>query len=80
MSVITNKVGKLEYLTAEGISVPHCFTTRHGGVSTGSQSSLNLAGIISDGMQIVILSKEEAEAVRLEEANVFRFHFFQHGC
>lgn len=42
MSVITNKVGSLEYLTAEGISVPHCFTTRFGGVSEGYLSSLNL--------------------------------------
>ncbi len=42
MSVITNKVGKLEYLTAEGIAVPHCFTTRYGGVSEGYLSSLNL--------------------------------------
>ena len=41
--VITKKQGTLEYLIAEGISVPHCFTTRLGGVSTGSQSSLNLA-------------------------------------
>lgn len=39
----TIKQGALEYLTAEGICVPHCFTTRYGGVSTGSQSSLNLA-------------------------------------
>ena len=42
MSVITNKVGTLEYLTAEGITVPHCFTTRYGGVSEGYLSSLNL--------------------------------------
>ena len=42
MSVITNKIGKLEYLTAEGIAVPHCFTTRSGGVSEGYLSSLNL--------------------------------------
>ena len=42
MSVVTNKAGKLEYLTAEGISVPHCFTTRLGGVSEGYLSSLNL--------------------------------------
>ena len=39
----TQKQGTLEYLTAENISVPHCFTTRYGGVSQGSQSSLNLA-------------------------------------
>ena len=43
MSVITKKQGTLEYLVAEGISVPHCFTTRFGGVSVGDQASLNLA-------------------------------------
>ena len=43
MSVITNKIGTLEYLTAEGISVPHCFTTRFGGVSTGPLESMNIA-------------------------------------
>ena len=42
MSVITKKAGQLEYLTAEGITVPHCFTTRYGGVSTGYLSSLNI--------------------------------------
>ena len=42
MSVITKRVGALEYLTAEGISVPHCFTTRLGGVSQGYLSSLNI--------------------------------------
>ena len=42
MPVITKKVDKLEYLVAEGISVPHCFTTRRGGVSKGYLSSLNL--------------------------------------
>ena len=43
MSIQTIKNGSLEYLTAEGIAVPHAFTTRHGGVSSGSQDSLNLA-------------------------------------
>ena len=43
MSVITRKKDKLEYLTAEGITAAHCFTTRHGGISTGSQASMNLA-------------------------------------
>ncbi len=43
MSIITQKAGTLEYLTAEGISVPHCFTTRHGGVSTGQFASMNIA-------------------------------------
>ena len=40
--VIRNKIGTLEYLTAENISASHCFTTRFGGVSEGYLSSLNL--------------------------------------
>ena len=43
MSVITQKIGKLEYLTAEGIDTPHCFTTRFGGVSAGIFDSMNIA-------------------------------------
>lgn len=42
MSVITKKVGQLEYLVSEGIGVPHCFTTRFGGVSQGHLASLNI--------------------------------------
>lgn len=42
MSIITVKQGNLEYLTAQGIGVPHCFTTRFGGVSKGYLSSLNI--------------------------------------
>jgi len=42
MSVITKHVGQLEYLAAEEISVPHCFTTRLGGVSEGYLSALNI--------------------------------------
>ena len=42
MAITTTKIGTLEYLTAEGIAVPHCFTTRLGGVSTGHLASLNL--------------------------------------
>ena len=43
MSVITQKIGQLEYLTAQGIGTPHCFTTRFGGVSTGIFDSMNIA-------------------------------------
>ena len=43
MAIIQKNQGDLEYLCAESISVPHCFTTRHGGVSTGIYASLNLA-------------------------------------
>jgi len=53
MSIQTIKRGNFEYLAAEGITVPHCFTTRHGGVSTGSQSSLNLAVGRGDSMENV---------------------------
>ena len=41
--IITKTNGNLEYLVAENITVPHCLTTRYGGVSSGSQESLNLA-------------------------------------
>lgn len=40
--ITTIKQGTLEYLTAEGIAAPHCFTTRLGGVSRGHLESLNL--------------------------------------
>ncbi len=49
----TIKKGTLEYLTAAGITVPHCFTTRYGGVSTGTQASLNLAYGRGDSMENV---------------------------
>ena len=42
MAIISVTTGKMEYLTAEGIGVPHCFTTRLGGVSTGHLASLNI--------------------------------------
>ena len=42
MAIITQTIGTIEYLTAEGISVPHGFTTRFGGVSTGHLASLNI--------------------------------------
>ena len=42
MAMITQKIGAIEYLTAEGISVPHGFTTRFGGVSTGHLASMNI--------------------------------------
>lgn len=42
MSVTTKRIGTMEYLEAQGIAVPHCFTTRFGGVSEGYLSSLNI--------------------------------------
>ncbi len=43
MPIIEKQTGTMEYLQAEGISVPHGFTTRKGGVSEGAFDSLNLA-------------------------------------
>lgn len=52
--VITQKIGQLEYLTAEGISAAHCFTTRLGGVSTGVLSSLNIGTSRGDDPENVL--------------------------
>ena len=42
MSLITVQEGALQYLKAEGISAPHGFTTRFGGVSQGHLESMNI--------------------------------------
>lgn len=42
MAIKTVKQGIMEYLVTEGIGVPHCFTTRLGGVSRGYLDSLNI--------------------------------------
>ena len=42
MAVSLNRIGSLEYLTADGICAPHCFTTRLGGVSQGYLASMNI--------------------------------------
>lgn len=54
MAIITKKFGALELLTAEGISVPHGFTTRLGGVSEGYLSSLNLGTSRGDDLKNVV--------------------------
>ena len=43
MSIHTKNLGNLELLVADNIPAVHCFTTRLGGVSQGSQEGLNLA-------------------------------------
>ncbi len=42
MAITTVKKGRLEYLVSDKISVPHGFTTRFGGVSTGVLESMNI--------------------------------------
>ena len=53
MAIITKKQGTLEYLTAEGIPVPHCFTTRLGGVSREHLASLNIGMHRGDAAETV---------------------------
>ncbi len=53
MAITTIKHGTLEYLTAEEISVPHCFTTRLGGVSSGTLSSMNIGQNRGDSLENV---------------------------
>lgn len=36
------RLGALEYLSTDTIAVPHCFTTRFGGVSSGHLASMNI--------------------------------------
>ena len=43
MSIKNKRYGKVEYLKADGIQVPHCFTTRMTGVSEGIWGSMNIA-------------------------------------
>ncbi len=53
MAINTACHGTMEYLAADGIGVPHGFTTRFGGVSTGTLSSLNLGANRGDDMENV---------------------------
>ena len=48
------KVGKLEYLRADNLPVPHCFTTRYGGVSQGHLATLNLGTRRGDTQENVL--------------------------
>lgn len=63
MSIKTINIGTLEYLTAEGITVPHCFTTRFGGVSTGIFDSLNLSLNRGDAPENVVENYRRIGAV-----------------
>lgn len=53
MAIMMKKKGTLEYLTAEEITVPHCFTTRLGGVSKAPMDSMNLAVRLEDTEEAV---------------------------
>lgn len=53
MAILSVTKQNLTYFTAEGIAVPHCFTTRLGGVSQGYLGSLNLGANRGDSMENV---------------------------
>jgi len=63
MAVITKKSGEIEYLVAERIAAPHCFTTRLGGVSTGIFDSLNLNFSRGDDPEAVVENYRRIGAV-----------------
>lgn len=52
--ILWKKDGQLEYLTAEGIRTPHCFTSRLGGVSRGYLDSLNIGTSRGDDPENVL--------------------------
>ncbi len=54
MSLQTIHQGTLEYIVSENIAVPHCFTTRLGGVSSGIWESMNIGPSRGDDLQNVI--------------------------
>ena len=54
MAMVTVEKGDLVYLAAQGISVPHCFTTRLGGVSRGHLASLNIGFSRGDDRERVL--------------------------
>ena len=75
MPVNTKKVGQLEYLTAEGIPVPHCFTTRFGGVSSGYLESLNIGIHRGDEWENVLKNYEIlGHALKFDPKNAVLSH------
>lgn len=75
MPVITKKVGELEYLTADEIGVPHCFTTRFGGVSTGHLESLNIGIHRGDEWENVLKNYEIlGNAMKFDPKNLVLSH------
>ena len=75
MPLITKKLGSLEYLTAGEIRVPHCFTTRMGGVSTGIYASLNIGMHRGDDDENVIRNHQIlADALGYDIENTVMSH------
>lgn len=58
MALINQKIGALQYVTAENIPVPHGFTTRYGGVSQGHLGAMNIGMHRGDSFQNVLKNYE----------------------
>ena len=75
MAVTTVTQDTLEYLVADGIGAPHAFTTRHGGVSEGYLSSLNLGANRGDNYENVAKNYEiMASALGFDTKNLVLSH------
>ena len=75
MAVRSVYQGPLEYLVAEGITAPHGFTTRLGGVSQGSLSSLNIGIHRGDQWENVLKNYEIlGKALNFDPKNLVLSH------
>ena len=75
MAVDYVNVGNLGYLIADNISVPHCFTTRLGGVSQGHLASMNIGTHRGDAPENVQRNYEIlADALGFDTANLVLTH------
>ena len=75
MAIHTIKKGTMEYLVAEGITVPHAFTTRFGGVSSGDCKGLNLGANRGDSPENVAENYARlAEAVGFDPQKLVLAH------
>ena len=58
MSIISQRLGALEYLTAQNITASHGFTTRFGGVSAGHLGAMNIGTHRGDAWENVLKNYE----------------------
>lgn len=73
--LINNQKENLEYLTAGQIGVPHCFTTRLGGVSEGYLASLNIGTSRGDDRQNVVENyRRLGDAIGFDVENLVLSH------
>lgn len=75
MAFTVKRSGTLEYLVSDLLAVPHCFTTRLGGVSEGDLSSMNIGVHRGDDPKHVLKNYEIlGEALGFSVENVILTH------